>query len=90
MFKFVFSRHEIDRAFKFWTDVGNVRITETYGRADIMISFQSGNHGDPHPFDGRGNIYIPKSNLKIAEIGNIDIPNAVHLRFLAGFMLLDF
>ncbi len=89
MFKFMYSRHEIDRALKFWTDVANVRITETDGRADIMISFQSGYHGDPYPFDGPGNIYISKSNLKIVEIGNIDNPKTVHLRFLVVFMLLD-
>ena len=42
------------RAFKFWTDAADLRITETDGTADIVIRFETGDHGDGYPFDGPG------------------------------------
>jgi hypothetical protein len=48
------SSQEIKRAFKFWTDAANLQIDETSGTVDIAIRFESGDHGDGAPFDGRG------------------------------------
>jgi hypothetical protein len=42
------------RAFKFWTDAADLRITETTGTTDIVIRFENGDHGDGYPFDGQG------------------------------------
>uniref|UniRef100_A0A8C6SJZ6 Peptidase metallopeptidase domain-containing protein n=1 Tax=Neogobius melanostomus TaxID=47308 RepID=A0A8C6SJZ6_9GOBI len=45
----------IDKAINVWAKVTPLRFTRIYsGTADIMISFGSGSHGDPFPFDGRG------------------------------------
>lgn len=50
------SSQEIKRAFKFWTDAANLQIDEISGTGtvDIAIRFESGDHGDGAPFDGRG------------------------------------
>ena len=48
------SSHEMKRAFKFWTDAADLRITETTGTTDIVIRFENGDHGDGYPFDGQG------------------------------------
>ena len=48
------SSQEIKRAFKFWTDAANLQIDETNGIPDIALSFESGDHGDEAPFEGRG------------------------------------
>jgi hypothetical protein len=48
------SSQEIKRAFKFWTDAANLQIDETNGIPDIALSFESGDHGDEEPFEGRG------------------------------------
>ncbi|XP_014859886.1 PREDICTED: matrix metalloproteinase-9-like, partial [Poecilia mexicana] len=42
------------RAFKVWSDVTPLTFTRLLqGVADIMISFEIGDHGDPYPFDGK-------------------------------------
>lgn len=43
------------RAFEFWSNVANLEFSETSGSADIVISFESGDHNDGAPFDGAGN-----------------------------------
>jgi hypothetical protein len=45
------------RAWKKWTDVANLTISETTGTANINILFATGDHGDGYPFDGIGMIY---------------------------------
>uniref|UniRef100_A0A672YG10 Peptidase metallopeptidase domain-containing protein n=1 Tax=Sphaeramia orbicularis TaxID=375764 RepID=A0A672YG10_9TELE len=48
----------IDKALQVWAKVTPLRFTKIYsGTADIMISFERGDHGDNSPFDGRGNTY---------------------------------
>lgn len=51
-------RIEIERAFKVWTDVSALVITETNDEdsADIVISFERGAHGDGSAFDGNGQV----------------------------------
>uniref|UniRef100_A0A087Y3I6 Matrix metalloproteinase-9 n=1 Tax=Poecilia formosa TaxID=48698 RepID=A0A087Y3I6_POEFO len=44
----------IARAFRVWSDVTPLTFTSLLqGDADIMISFETGDHGDPYPFDGK-------------------------------------
>ncbi|XP_016523044.1 matrix metalloproteinase-9-like, partial [Poecilia formosa] len=44
----------IARAFKVWSDVTPLTFTRLlHGNADIMISFETADHGDPYPFDGK-------------------------------------
>uniref|UniRef100_A0A3B3WXD5 Matrix metalloproteinase-9 n=1 Tax=Poecilia mexicana TaxID=48701 RepID=A0A3B3WXD5_9TELE len=44
----------IARAFKVWSDVTPLTFTRLLqGDADIMISFETADHGDPYPFDGK-------------------------------------
>ncbi|KAG8192534.1 hypothetical protein JTE90_015169 [Oedothorax gibbosus] len=48
-------RAEVQKAFKVWSDVSLLTFTETQGAtADIVVSFEHGNHGDGYAFDGRG------------------------------------
>ncbi|XP_076079252.1 hatching enzyme-like [Mytilus galloprovincialis] len=50
-------RSEIARAFKFWTDVADIEITETScSTSDIVISFETWDHNDGNPFDGEGGV----------------------------------
>lgn len=46
----------IRRAFKVWEEVTPLKFTEVQGngRADIYLTFGSGDHGDQFPFDGPG------------------------------------
>jgi len=46
----------VTRAFNKWAGTTHFTFsrTEDYLNADIKISFHRGNHGDGHPFDGRG------------------------------------
>uniref|UniRef100_A0A8C8RTS7 Peptidase metallopeptidase domain-containing protein n=1 Tax=Pelusios castaneus TaxID=367368 RepID=A0A8C8RTS7_9SAUR len=47
----------IEKAWNVWSSVTPLKFTRVYeGNADIMISFQSGFHGDFHSFDGVGGI----------------------------------
>ncbi|XP_068121045.1 matrix metalloproteinase-20-like [Hyperolius riggenbachi] len=51
------SRLEVDRAvdlgLKAWSDAAPLTFIKTnQGEADIMISFENGDHGDSYPFDG--------------------------------------
>ncbi|CAC5355626.1 MMP14 [Mytilus coruscus] len=51
------ARSELARAFKFWTDVADIEITETSSsNSDIVISFETGDHNDGSPFDGAGGV----------------------------------
>ncbi|XP_063416952.1 collagenase 3-like [Mytilus trossulus] len=51
------ARSELARAFKFWTDVADIEITETSNsNSDIVISFETGDHNDGSPFDGAGGV----------------------------------
>ncbi|XP_007544154.1 matrix metalloproteinase-9-like [Poecilia formosa] len=44
----------VARAFKVWSDVTPLTFTRLLqGDADIMISFETADHGDPYPFDGK-------------------------------------
>ncbi|NWR92734.1 MMP7 protein, partial [Furnarius figulus] len=54
------SRKKVDdaikRALMVWSDVTPLQFRRVYfGRADIEIRFARRDHGDGHPFDGRGN-----------------------------------
>ncbi|XP_075190071.1 matrix metalloproteinase-20-like [Anomaloglossus baeobatrachus] len=51
------SKSDVDRAIdmglKAWSDAAPLSFVKTnQGEADIMISFESGDHGDSYPFDG--------------------------------------
>ncbi|BES95127.1 matrix metalloproteinase [Nesidiocoris tenuis] len=49
---------EIQTALNKWGDYGNLRFSRTDDpiKAEISMGFYSGQHGDPSPFDGRGNV----------------------------------
>ncbi|XP_054724894.1 matrix metalloproteinase-2-like [Uloborus diversus] len=49
-------RVEISKAFKVWSDVSQLNFKEVNSgdSADIIVSFEHGQHGDGYPFDGRG------------------------------------
>ncbi|XP_066555676.1 neutrophil collagenase [Amia ocellicauda] len=50
-------RRVFRRAWRLWTDVTPLRFCRKAKReADVMISFQLGDHGDNSPFDGSGGI----------------------------------
>ncbi|XP_014835540.1 PREDICTED: matrix metalloproteinase-9-like [Poecilia mexicana] len=56
------------RALKVWSDVTPLTFTRLLqGDADIMISFETGDHGDGSPFDGKGGIlahtFLPGMNF---------------------------
>ncbi|XP_071944336.1 matrilysin-like [Antedon mediterranea] len=45
----------IARAFRLWEGASNLNFEEVYsGKADIVISFAKGKHGDRYSFDGKG------------------------------------
>ncbi|XP_053312064.1 matrix metalloproteinase-20 [Spea bombifrons] len=51
------SKQDVDRAvdmgLKAWSDAAPLNFVKaSHGEADIMISFESGDHGDSYPFDG--------------------------------------
>ena len=47
--------HEIEKAFKVWSDVSNLKFQrKSSGSIHIEIRFESGEHGDGDPFDGPG------------------------------------
>lgn len=47
----------IAQAFDAWADVTDLTFTRINSRsADVVIRFVVGDHGDGHPFDGRGNV----------------------------------
>ncbi|NWT15468.1 MMP7 protein, partial [Vireo altiloquus] len=47
--------HAIERALMVWSDVTPLQFQRVkWGPADIEIQFARGEHGDGHPFDGRG------------------------------------
>ncbi|KAK7602622.1 hypothetical protein V9T40_008211 [Parthenolecanium corni] len=46
---------DVKKAFDAWSEVSPLSfVRKTYGKADIEIRFESGDHGDEDPFDGRG------------------------------------
>jgi len=57
MYSFLLIRGEVIRAFKAWSDISALELTETSGRADIEISFEEGDHSDGSSFDGQGIYY---------------------------------
>ena len=64
----LFVLNEIKRAFKVWSDASQLNFIETRrADADIVISFQTGPHGDEYPFDGPGSIlahaFFPGSEI---------------------------
>ncbi|KAM9221757.1 macrophage metalloelastase [Dugong dugon] len=49
--------YAIQKAFQVWSDVTPLKFRQIYeGKADIMMSFAHGAHGDPCPFNGRGGV----------------------------------
>lgn len=49
-------RLELNKAFKVWSDVSqlNFREVNANDNADIVVSFERGQHNDGYAFDGRG------------------------------------
>lgn len=48
----------IKRAFNEWDAVSSLSFTQVFNEssADFKIKWATGSHGDPHPFDGKGNV----------------------------------
>ncbi|XP_028398596.1 72 kDa type IV collagenase-like [Dendronephthya gigantea] len=76
-------RNALDRAFKMWSEVSPLRFTEVFGneKADLMVSFERGNHDDGYPFDGRGDkiahAFYPDIEAS-AEAGDIHFDDEEH------------
>ncbi|XP_068086488.1 matrix metalloproteinase-24-like [Anabrus simplex] len=66
---------EIARAFKVWSDHVDLTFSPVpYGyKADIVIMFASGEHGDGNPFDGRGGTL---AHAYFPEQGDVHFDNA--------------
>ena len=70
-------RTAMRQALDLWSNVTPLRFTEVNGDADILISFESGNHGDGSSFDGPGNVlahafYPPPNGGAIAGDAHFD------------------
>ncbi len=61
------------RAFALWSDASGLSFSSGGADVDISISFGAGDHGDPFPFDGRGN------NLGHAFFPGSGDPGSIHL-----------
>ena len=53
---FLYYRRVIANAFKYWAEVTSLKFAEACEscNANLIISFNYGNHGDDAPFDGQG------------------------------------
>jgi len=79
-------------AFARWSNVCNLTFTEVSGVGDIVISFQTGDHGDGDPFDGPRNVlahaFFPPPSAFAGDLHFDDDENWTTTDATSGFDLL--
>lgn len=58
----------VERAFQAWSEASALTFEQSSGETDLVISFESGDHGDMFPFDGAdgtlGHGFFPSTSLR--------------------------
>ena len=72
--------NSIREAMNIWEAVTNLKfITRDVGRVDIDISFEKGEHGDNHPFDGPASASLFDNQVAHAFFPDADLTGDIHV-----------